>query len=176
MIALRPYQEESVTGLFDFFYTHAEGNPIVALPTGTGKSIVIAEFIRRALEWWPRTRILVATHVKELIRQDFNEMLELWPTAPIGIYSAGLKRRDTGMPVTFCGIASIAKKLHEFGHIDLLVVDECHLISHNDMTQYRKAINALKNEWREKGIIRNCDPVGSVILNPTDKQTVQKEA
>lgn len=138
------YQEESVIGLFNYFASHPVGNPVVALPTGTGKSIVIAEFIRRALWLYPQTKIMVATHVKELVGQNHAELMSQWPTAPAGIYSAGLKRRDHHLPITFCGIASVAKRLEYFGRIDLLVVDECHMISDKAASLYVKAINALK--------------------------------
>jgi DNA repair protein RadD len=144
MITLRYYQEEAVTSIFDYFASGAPGNPVVALPTGTGKSIVIAEAIRRALMWYPQTRILVVTHVKELIQQNFDELMSLWPTAPAGIYSAGLKRRDVNSAVTFCGIGSIAKRAATFGHIDLIFVDECHTVSPKDSTMYNKAFTALK--------------------------------
>ena len=144
MLSLRYYQQESVDGLFNYFSTNAEGNPLIALPGGTGKSLVIAEFVRRVITQWPNQKILVATHVRELITQSYEELVGLWPTCPAGIYSAGLKRRETHLPVTFCGIASIAKRIQEFGHVDLMLVDEADLISHREGTQYRKAIEALK--------------------------------
>lgn len=144
MIVPRYYQEEAINGLFQWFADNPVGSPIVALPTGTGKSIVIAEFIRRAIIWYPRTRVLVATHRKELIVQDHKELLELWPSAPCGIYSAGLNRRDTHFPITVCGIASVASRVQEFGHIDLLIVDEAQMISHKAGTMYQKAIFELR--------------------------------
>jgi len=145
MLQLRHYQEQAVTeGIFEWFAKNPTGNPIIALPGGTGKSLVIAETCRRALAWYPQTRILIATHIKELVAQSHAELVNLWPTAPCGIYSAGLKRRDTHLPITFVGIASVVRRIEDFGHIDLLLVDECDLISHREGTMYRKAIEALK--------------------------------
>lgn len=144
MLALRHYQEEAVCSIFQYFVDHPVGNPIVAMPTGTGKSYVIAEFISRALRLYPRTRILIVTHVKELIEQNHKELMELWPTAPAGVYSAGLRRRDIHLPVTFCGVASIAKRAEDFGYIDLIIIDECHLVSDKVDTQYAKVIGLLK--------------------------------
>lgn len=144
MVQTRYYQEEAIVGLFNWFAANPTGNPLVALPTGTGKSIVIAEFIRRALSYYPQTRILVVTHRKELITQDHEELIGLWPTAPAGIYSAGLNRRDTRFPITFCGIASVASRVSDFGHVDLVIVDEAHLISHKSATMYQKAISDLR--------------------------------
>lgn len=143
MFKLRWYQEEAVASIYKYF-TDNNGNPIVALPTGTGKSIVIADFIKKALTYYPNQRIMMLTHVKELIEQNFDKLLRLWPTAPAGIYSAGLKRKENANPITFAGIASVAKKPKLFGRQDLLIVDECHLVSHRANTMYLNFINALK--------------------------------
>jgi len=143
VITPRFYQQESIEGIFEFFRTHQEGNPIVALPPGAGKSVIIGEFIRRAVTQYPQTRILNIVHVKELISQSYKKLLELWPTAPVGLYSAGLKRRETHMPITFSGIASIARRPEIFGHIDLVLIDEADMVSHKEETQYRKVLKAL---------------------------------
>lgn len=139
---LRPYQEDAVVAPFNYFTKH-RGNPILALPTGTGKSVIIAEFTRRALKCFPTTRIMMLTHVKELIEQNFAKLLAQWPTAPAGIYSAGVGRRDVGYPITFAGIASVAKKAELFGRVDLVLIDECHMVSHKDETMYVGFINDL---------------------------------
>ena len=134
MIKLRYYQEEAVQSVFDYFKQH-NGNPIVAMPTGTGKSVVIAELVRRAFTMFPGQRIMKLTHRKELIEQNYAKLVNLWPTAPAGIYSAGLGRKEI-RPVTFAGIASVAKKAKHFGKVDLVLVDECHLVSHKEDTNY----------------------------------------
>lgn len=82
------------------------------------------------------------THVKELIEQNYEKLIQLWPLAPAGIYSAGLNRKEV-RPITFAGILSVAKKADLFGHIDLVIVDECHLISPNYATTYRTFIDDL---------------------------------
>lgn len=142
MIA-RPYQEHAVCSIFDYFATKF-GNPLVALPTGTGKAFVQAEFIRRALYLYPQTRILSLTHVKELVAQNHAELLRIWPQAPAGVYSAGLDRRDTHFPLTFGGIQSLHKRVDWFGHIDLVSVDEAHLISEKSATMYLRTLEALR--------------------------------
>lgn len=138
----RPYQFDAVESFFDY-WRRLRGNPVCCLPTGTGKSIVIAEFIRQALAKYPKTRILVLTHVKELVGQNFEKLLEIWPTAPAGIFSAGLRRKDIGAQVTFAGIGSIVKHAAKFGHIDLVFIDEAHTVSVKESTSYRKFIAAL---------------------------------
>lgn len=140
---LRYYQEDAVNAVFTYFMSHT-GNPIIAMPTGTGKSIVIAELARRILCMYPNQRIQIITHVKTLIEQNFNKLLIHWPTAPAGIHSAGLKRRDCMQPIIFGGVQSMHRRAADFGRIDLLFVDEGHLIPPNSETMYQRYINALK--------------------------------
>lgn len=140
---LRNYQEEAITAQWNYFFNNY-GNPLVVMPTGTGKSLVIAAFIRKVLSTYGNQKILVLTHVKELIEQDYNTLLKFWPNAPAGIYSAGLKRRDVCQNVIFAGIGSIAKTPDIFGRVDLVLIDEAHLVSPTDTTMYRKTLDALK--------------------------------
>jgi len=83
------------------------------------------------------------THVKELIEQNAEKMLGHWPDAPLGIYSAGMRRRDIGEPITFAGIQSVRNKANQIGHVDLVLIDECHLVSHKQEGGYRKLISDL---------------------------------
>lgn len=140
----RLYQTRAVDALWNYFYEHS-GNPIIAMPTGTGKSIVIGRFVKRALQTYPGQRILMTTHVKELIEQNYQKLLSIWPSAPAGIYSAGLGRRDIA-PVTYCGIGSVWRNPSQFGHVDLMLIDECHLLSPNADTMYGKFIAGLKEK------------------------------
>lgn len=138
---LRDYQEYAVQSVFDYF-EQSSGNPLIVMPTGTGKSLVIAGLIREIWRQYPGQRIVVATHVKELIEQNHRKMVEFWPTAPAGIYSAGLKRRDI-TPITFVGIASVSDRAEHFGHVDLVIIDEAHLLSPKEGTRYQVFINNL---------------------------------
>lgn len=138
----RYYQQEAIDSVFKYFTVNT-GNPIIAMPTGTGKSIVISGFLEEVYRRYPGQRIMMLTHVKELIEQNFSKLIGNWPTAPAGIYSAGLNRKESHCSITFAGIGSVAKKPELFGHIDLILIDECHLVSANADTQYRKFIAAL---------------------------------
>lgn len=140
---LRDYQTEAIDRTFDYF-RHATGNPVIAMPTGTGKSLVIAGFIERAMRSWPGQRFMVLTHVKELIEQNANKLQQLWPSAPLGIYSAGLRQKDTMLPIIFGGCASVVNCVEKFGHRDLLFIDECHLLSPKADTTYQFIIEQLK--------------------------------
>lgn len=114
------------------------------LPTATGKSLIIAEFIKRAFQYYPQTRVLVLTHVKELVEQNTKEILSQWTHAPLGIYSAGLKQRDTIMPIVFGNTQSVYRCIEMFGHRDLLFIDEAHLLSPDQDTMLQKIIFKLK--------------------------------
>lgn len=141
---LRSYQEMAVAAVFNYFAEGGAGNPLVAMPTGTGKSLVLAALISRALKEYPSTRILKLTHVKELIAQNHATLLRWWPTAPAGIYSAGLKRYEANHPIVFAGIASVYSKADQIGRVDLVLVDEAHLLGDNEASMYQKLITDLK--------------------------------
>lgn len=140
---LRDYQEKAVRSFFDYWNV-AGGNPLVTAPTGSGKSLILAEFIKRACELFPGTRIIALTHVKELLTQNAEKLATQWPTSPFGFYSAGLHRKDTHAQIIFAGIQSIHRKAAQLGHIDLVLIDEAHLLSHNSNTMYRRFIAELK--------------------------------
>lgn len=143
MINLRPYQKEAIDSTFRYFADN-DGNPLIVLPTGTGKSVVIAEFCRQTLTDWPDTKILVVTHVRELIKQNHDELKTLWPEAPAGINSAGLKKRDYDPSIVFCGIQSVHKKASKFVKVDLVLIDEVHLVPRKTNTMYQRFLSNLK--------------------------------
>jgi DNA repair protein RadD len=140
---LRPYQQRALDQLYAWFEQNPEGNPCLVAPTGSGKSHMIAAFCRSALQDFPETKILMLTHVKELIEQNANKMREHWPDAPLGIFSASMGRKDLGKEITFAGIQSIRKCAEQLGHIDIILIDEAHLVSHQDEGSYRKLITDL---------------------------------
>jgi len=143
MIELRPYQRRTIDELYAWFAANQHGNPCVVLPTGAGKSHIVAAICKDALQGWPETRILMLTHVKELIEQNCEKMLQHWPDAPLGVYSASLNKRQIE-PITFAGIQSVRRKAGLLGHIDLVLVDECHLINHKEQGGYRTLLAHLK--------------------------------
>lgn len=141
---LRWYQEEAVQSIFDYFDRGGRGNPCLAMPTASGKSHVIAEFIKIVLARWPSQRFLVLTHRKELIVQDHDKLMKAWPFAPAGIFSAGLGLKQAHYPITFGGVKSVSNALDMFDWIDLIFIDECHLVSDEEDSHYLKIIYALK--------------------------------
>jgi DNA repair protein RadD len=137
------FQDEASESPFKHYADGKKGNVLIQMPTGTGKSVVIADFCRKVFQRYTNQKIIIATHVKELVRQNYQKMLEIWPNAPAGINSAGLRQRDTVNPIIFAGIGSVAKYAEQFGNVDVVWVDECHRVGEEE-TSYINFINALK--------------------------------
>ena len=127
MLTLRPYQRESIDALNESLRT-SEDNPCVVLPTGAGKSLVMAQTVNEWLAACPSLRVMVLAHRKELVEQNAAELQGVDPTLPVGVYAASLKRRDTTRSVTFASIDSVAKRVDEFPIQDVLLIDEAHRI------------------------------------------------
>ena len=144
MIQLRDYQRDGLNAIWSYFAEGNKGNPCVAWPTGTGKSVVPAEFIRTAMLQYPNQRFLMITHVKELIAQNAEVMHHIWPNAPLGIYSAGLKQKQYTLPIVFGGIQSMIKHPALFGHRDMIWIDEAHLVSQDESSMYLSFIASMK--------------------------------
>jgi len=137
---LREYQIRALDMLYAWFEKNKTGHPVLNMPGGSGKSVVIASLAKDALQNWPDTRILMLVHSKELILQNADKLRKLWPGAPMGIYSASVGRRDLHEPITYAGIGSVAKRAKQVGHIDLCIIDEVHAVSTSESGIYRKLI------------------------------------
>jgi len=119
---LRDYQQEAVSKVLQHF-RKTNDSAVIVLPTGSGKSLVIAELARLA-----KRKILVLTHVKELVEQNHQKYESYGVTA--GIYSAGLKLKETQHQVTFASIQSAARNLDDFNEpYSLIIIDECHRVN-----------------------------------------------
>ena len=169
---LRDYQQRTINQLYEWFGKN-KGNPCLVLPTGSGKSHIVAALCKDAVQKWPETKILMLTHVKELIEQNAEKMRQHWPGAPLGIYSAGIGKRDLGEPITFAGIQSVRTKANYLGHIDLVIIDECHLVSHKNEGGYRDLLTQLKvinPELRVIGLTATPYRLGHGLI--TDKPAI----
>ena len=138
MKVLRGYQREAIDALNAFWGSGRSG--LIVAPTGSGKSLIIAEILRQNCE----KRILILTHVKELIQQNHDEFFSLCPDIRAGIFSAGLKRKDFHDKIIFAGIQSISKHIHKlYPAPDIVVIDEAHLIPSSDQTRYAECLKTL---------------------------------
>lgn len=105
---LRPYQREAVDAVYEFLRTR-DDNPCVVIPTAGGKTPVMATICRDAVQVW-NGRVLILAHVRELLEQAAEKLNLVAPDLPVGVYSAGLKRRDLGYAVTIAGIQSVYQR------------------------------------------------------------------
>ncbi len=132
---LRPYQRQAVDAVYEHLRTR-DDNPCVVIPTGGGKTPVIATICRDAVQQWGG-RVLILAHVKELLEQAAEKLRVIAPDLPVGLYSAGLKRRDLGYSVTIAGIQSVYERACDVGPVDLIIIDEAHLIPPDGEGMYR---------------------------------------
>lgn len=142
MISPRDYQNHGLEAWLEYISGERKA-PLLLYPTGVGKSVILALIISHCLRNWQGTRAMVLTHSKELIQQDYNKLKQYWPDAPAGIYCAGLKREEYFYPITVGSIQTVYNVPELFGHIDLLFIDEAHLISLKDQSMYRSFIKKL---------------------------------
>jgi len=139
---LRDYQKRAIDSLYQWFRSNPAGHPILELPTGAGKSHIVAHLCRDIMAENPVARVLMLTHQRELIEQNAGKLRDAWPNAPMGIFSAGLGRKDIDA-ITFAGIQSIYRHADRVGHVHLVIIDECHAVSNANTGRYRELLNAL---------------------------------
>ena len=134
---LRPYQQQAVKATVEHFRQSSQA-AVIVLPTGAGKSLVIAELARIA-----KRRILVLAHVKELVEQNHQKYQSYGLKA--SIFSAGLSRKETDHQVVFGSVQSVSRNLEAFDDaFSLLVIDECHRVSLDQDSQYQQIIEHLQ--------------------------------
>ncbi|WP_406733223.1 DEAD/DEAH box helicase [Vibrio scophthalmi] len=137
MYTLRPYQADSVKAVIHYFRKHTTP-AVIVLPTGAGKSLVIAELARLA-----KGRVLVMAHVKELVEQN-HAKYEGYDLKG-AVFSAGLGRKETDQQVVFASVQSVVRNLDEFkDQFSLLVIDECHRVPEEKTSSYQKVITHLR--------------------------------
>ncbi len=132
---LRPYQQEAVDAVYRYL-RERDDNPCVVLPTGSGKSLIMATICHDAATKWGG-RVLVLAHVKELLEQTAGTLRRIAPDLDVGVYSAGLNRRDTEHSVIVAGIQSVYQRACELDRFDLILVDEAHLLPPDGEGRYR---------------------------------------
>jgi DNA repair protein RadD len=137
MLELRGYQVEAVAAIYRHL-RERDDNPCVVIPTGGGKTPVMATVCRDAVGRWSG-RVLILAHVKELLEQALEKIHVVAPEMWIrtGIYSAGLKSRDTEHPIIIAGIQSVFRRACELDAFDLVIIDEAHMIPPDGDGMYR---------------------------------------
>lgn len=141
MITLRDYQIDAIDATYQWMRENP-GNPVCVAPTGSGKAVLIAQVCKDA--WAHNRRVIVLAHVKELLQQEADKLHEFCPEVEFGVYSAGLKSRDTDNKVLVAGIQSVYNKAQLLGGFDLAIIDEAHRISTKQVGMYRQFLAELQ--------------------------------
>ena len=139
---LRPYQQAAIDAVYHFLRTK-DTNPCVVLPTAAGKTPCLAMICKDAVTRW-NGRVLILAHVKELLQQAADKLQLVCPDVKVGIYSAGLKSRETDASIIVAGIQSVYKKACELDRFDLIIVDECHLLPEDGEGMYQTFLKDAK--------------------------------
>lgn len=145
--SLRYYQKEGVDAYIAYLKANKKGNGVISMPTGSGKAYTLSELIR-IFAGDHGARVVVASHTKKIVKQDYDSACKLWPEGKklFGINSDGLGMRSTGRQVLFCGIQSVYKSAKTIGKVNLLICDESHKINMLDAVQYKDFIKGLLKE------------------------------
>ena len=149
-LQLRTYQQRTIDCLYNWWCAHPGINetPLLVLPTGAGKSHVIAELVRLLFDTWPEShpRTVVLVPSKELAEQNAEKLAGYLPThISLGYYSASLGRKVPNADVIVATIGSIYKDAHLLGNIKCVIIDEAHLVSTDgkETGRYRKFLTDL---------------------------------
>ena len=139
----RDYQKRAIDSLYKHLQER-DDNPCIVIPTGGGKGFIVGEIARDVVDVWSG-RLLVLTHVKELVEQNAKQAIRsVNDPSNVGIYSAGLKKKDLDHAVISAGIQSVYNKACDLGAFDLILIDEVHLVPEDGDGMYRTFLNDAK--------------------------------
>ena len=130
---------------------------LVVAPTASGKSIIIAELIRRYLKAMPESRVLVLCNQGHLLTQNEEKIKMLIDDADTGIYCASEGRKEFWNQTVLASRDSLGRCPDKVGKVDLIIVDEAHLVSvtaheEKDDTNYARIFKAQSDEVRVVGL------------------------
>lgn len=139
MFDLRYYQQEGVDETFGYLEEYPEGHPLLCYPTGSGKTPIIAELVKKISAG---EEVLILSHVSHIINQNVDAIQRHMPDAKIGVYSAGLDRREIE-GITVAGIQSVFRRPKEFQNFKKIIIDESHAIPHDGDGMYNKFLDSI---------------------------------
>ena len=141
MYTLRKYQQQATDSAVDFFKSVERTKPILVLPTGAGKSLVIAFVVKQLTG-----NVLILQPSKELLEQNYKKYDAIIQGHPelerASVYSASVGVKERGR-VTFATIGSIYKCPELFEDTHYIIVDECHFVPPQTGSMYTQLFKAL---------------------------------
>lgn len=142
---LRPYQSAAVQAVADWAVQRPGEHPLLVIPTGGGKTAVMAGLVQTVLRGDPGARCLILAHRKELLEQSLATALRCG-IADVGVYAANLGRKDRGAQLTVASVQSLRTDPYVICRgrpMDLVLVDEAHLAPKDDDTSFRRVLQAM---------------------------------
>ena len=134
---LRDYQQQASDAAVSFFNNKAKkNNAIMVLPTGAGKSLVIADIAARL-----NGHTLVFQPSKEILEQNYLKLCS-YGVLDCSIYSASFGRKEISR-ITFATIGSVINHPELFQHFQNIIIDECHLVNPKE-GMYKSFLSILK--------------------------------
>lgn len=142
---LRDYQDLQVRYATDFIFNNKTNRTsLLGAPTGVGKSVIIGGIVKQIKFYWPQSRILMLTHVKELVEQNYEKAQDMSEDHHIGLWSAGLRKKEWHSDIVFAGIDTVVRNPENLGHRDVVLIDEAHRVSPKPNTNYNVVLNHLQ--------------------------------
>lgn len=123
MYELRDYQIGAVNAAVKFFSTRNKKNGLIVLPTGSGKSLVIAN-----IALWLNAPVLIFQPSKEILEQNYEKLCSYGLLMDVGIFSASLNRKQVST-ITFATIGSVKGCKDYFRRFRYVIIDECHYVN-----------------------------------------------
>ena len=139
MFTLRDYQSEAVQKALVRF--HVANNALLVMPTGCGKSAIMLELVRQALSMRPDIRAMILVNRVQLVGQIAKDASTFLAEDQIGVYCAAIEK-DLSKRLIVGSVQSLLAVDPE--HVNLLVVDEAHQISHDEESGYLSLIRAMQ--------------------------------
>jgi len=133
-VTLRPHQIAAADAI-EAAFRQGVDRPLVNMCVASGKSLTFAEVARRAV--MRGERAIIGAHTRELVKQNADACRKLMPGVEIGVNAAALDERCWRAPIICASIQSVHNYARLFGPIDLLEVDEAHLVPHSEAGMYR---------------------------------------
>lgn len=165
---LRDYQQQSSDSAVSFFQTKSDRNGLLVLPTGAGKSLVIADIAFRLGE-----PLLVLQPSREILSQNFSK-LKSYGVDDCSIYSASLNSKKISR-ITFATIGSIMAHIDDFDHFKYIIVDEAHCVnaSQGQYKQFfdkvkRKILGLTATPYRLTSALQYLDKDGKQVFRPRE--------
>lgn len=145
-LQLRNYQTECLRAVSDAT-RDGISKQLVAIPTGTGKTVIFAHIIRQIAQHGGRSLVLV--HRDELLSQTEDKLRMIWPEAHVGIIKAAKNELDASVIIASVQTISRKSRLDQLRHIqfDFLVTDEAH---HAVATTYQRVYDALLRDGSQQ--------------------------